>query len=708
MQRRRIALPLALLVLSAPTLDAQPEQPQTRAREIFQFLSDADLQKELALTPEQVGKLRAERKQSAKLAMSAEREAKVLRETFDPSQLKRAEQIAVQKSLGAWLRSPPDYSRFEARRLSLESELIKALKLNMTQQSMLSGMRPSGTVYLTSEQVEAARQVLGRPVSTFWAYEESSALDSRLLRTPSPSFSALALTEARAVQAELKLNSEQMQSLSDLRKTYLDFAFLLKNGQRIVPEAETALEKALSEAQFVRLRQVETQQRPRGLQLTDAWEDPETAMALKLTPAQVEAIKTEHRKYKANVLAIAPKPGTTLKQFDDAVRAAIAVKEDAIRALLTADQKSLAASRFGDPIEVRVLRGSSKTRSKREASFGHYQVADLENLVMADALRLELDLSAEQLQTLRAAASRISTLRRADAERSKVIGATLAETLTEKQAKRYRQIMLREREQVGSRAGDYVGSAVSFPGVAEEVKLTGDQKARLIEGEEPLEVLSPDQHLSIADMLGEPFHFILDLATIDHPDNQLPRTGVITSLPWAELKMTPEQVTQVATLLNRHQVDLASAPPTHRPGTIRPPGGATPTQLAQKLEEDLPKLLTIEQRQRLDQLAAQRSAARNLRVALFDHRRELNLTSRQMTAIIEKELEEHRLVRLVRSLWLSEKSKSVLFRAIRDRTDDETLNVLNEEQRKLWEKRTGAPSPFLLKRIPGSPYTPEV
>src|SRR5262249_8537190 len=79
--------------------------------------------------------------------------------------------------------------------------------------------------------------------------------------------------------------------------------------------------------------------------------------------------------------------------------------------------------------------------------------------------------------------------------------------LTPDQVKRFRQIMLQIREQPATRVGVTtvpIPSAAAYPGVAEAIKLTPEQKTRMIEGDEPATVLTADQKTVIKEIPGEP------------------------------------------------------------------------------------------------------------------------------------------------------------------------------------------------------------
>ena len=78
--------------------------------------------------------------------------------------------------------------------------------------------------------------------------------------------------------------------------------------------------------------------------------------------------------------------------------------------------------------------------------------------------------------------------------------------LTAKYAKRFRQIMLQAHEQpTNSPRGAIattIASAAAYPGVAEAIKLTDEQKKKLIDGTATAEVLTADQ--SERSLMGNP------------------------------------------------------------------------------------------------------------------------------------------------------------------------------------------------------------
>ena len=92
------------------------------------------------------------------------------------------------------------------------------------------------------------------------------------------------------------------------------------------------------------------------------------------------------------------------------------------------------------------------------------------------------------------------------AEKSKLIGEALVAIPDAHQAKRFRDLMIQRRVRAEfPLASTSLDSGFSYPGVADELKLTAEQKKRLIDGDHSVEVLTDVQRKAFKEMLGERF-----------------------------------------------------------------------------------------------------------------------------------------------------------------------------------------------------------
>lgn len=357
----------------------------------------------------------------------------------------------------------------------------------------------------------------------------------------------------------------------------------------------------------------------------------------------------------------------------------------------------------------------------REWTFGRY-TNELGSLVRHEVIRTELKLTPEQVKKVGAAyqellkAFSLATLKAADADaarerwfegRSKAIEKALADVLTPEQSKRFRQITLQLRERATQVLGFHgtVPSAVACPEVGEAVKLTAEQKKKLIEGGAAAVVLTAEQKAAVQALLGEPFK---DAATVlplpnwsgggmsspggfsGNPwrNGLTDRTRLTTVLPWDALKLTPDQVAKLATVFNRY----------HAASTRSPGGrGGNPFAVQPKtdgpevaVDKDVESILTSDQLKRLDQLIVQSRAATGLLAVLSEPAGVPRLTPEQAKQFAADGQELADVARFVEDAALSQERSTELRRALRDRLDARILDALTAEQKAAWKERTGA------------------
>jgi hypothetical protein len=408
------------------------------------------------------------------------------------------------------------------------------------------------------------------------------------------------------------------------------------------------------------------------------------------------------------------------------VKQATGARDTAIAVVLTADQKAKLKALLGEPFAGSIRAESAYAlsdrqgfRPTREANFGRYRI---EPLMLAEnkAVQAELKLTPDQIDRAKAVAKELTEKFAPSAnpfgpafpaaappseEQSKFIEKALPGLLTPDQAKRFRQIMLQQRERSDVAAD--VPSAVGYPGVAEAVKLADDQKKRLLAGGDPADVLTPEQQVAIIGMLGDPFTGDLSARSVVRPragdpasaraPTIAPRTQLLLYLPWDAVAVTPVQAKDLVAAITKFQLATARGN-----NALNRPAG--PDAAAQELDQSVTAILTPAQLTRLDQLVLLSAAARDLRAAMTgpDAGRKLNLTPDQLLKVIAAEQEARRIAARLDRVELPPEKRAEVRRLIRERLDDRILAALTPEQRAAWKELAGDPYPGFRKTIPAA------
>lgn len=426
-------------------------------------------------------------------------------------------------------------------------------------------------VFLTPEQSKAAKALLGPPANSRWKMATDPrarlSLGGGSFGTGTlPVPRLVSMTGARDVRVEIGLTDEQDKALEPIRAKWLAVKIDARNSSpesrvkkydELRAEMDGDLTKVLKPEQFARLHQIDRQQYGSEgsswfdgviYPLTEGIRVVKTAQTSPLSPDQAKAIAVAGR-----ALTFTPEQAKALAAADKAlvevVRAAVTsdrpadveltaimaareAREAACAAILTPAQKQALDDLFGKPFMGGtnpdrpgggVGRSPETLRATRAATFGRY-TTELRLLATNKTIQVELALTPDQIRKATAADRDYlakfgeappsrgdpEAMAKAYAERSDFTGKALADILTPGQAERFRQLMLQSADQflARNRGGSAFGPA-GYPGVATAIKLTDDQKAKLLDGNHPGVVLTAGQNSAIEVLMGRPFtgHF---------------------------------------------------------------------------------------------------------------------------------------------------------------------------------------------------------
>jgi hypothetical protein len=732
---------------------------------LLPFVGDENFQKELKLTEEQTRKLLAYRKKvwdETYTTAPKDRDPKErnkateaeFKAVLNAEQLQRAQQLAAQTVLntavpgaGAGALAPPPArltATTEPRRLSAIAllqypELATLLKLDDTQKKLVEVAGPFGgplgrsALYLTPEQATTAKEMLGTPVKVALSrqFDERNSGPGGF-GGPFGAGTLLSLTGAKDIQKELKLSDEQVKALAELRRKVSSGPGPLGPPSAVSPEqrikdreeqrAETAkaLLKILNAEQEKRLKQIELQQLA-GQFAASEFTVEEYSKALGITEAQRKKYIESLGGY-SEVIAKIALSDEPIEKVKTSVEAATKDWEKSLNSILTADQLAKKKELLGSVFIGRTSGGgfggpSPLAELQRQYSFGHY-TNQLTTLTRFTGLHEELKLTKEQLEKIAEHTRELGTkfpgvemLRALDDpeagakffyERSEFIEKGLADTLTKEQQTRFRQLMLQWAESGTTPNLVTVPSAAAYPGVAKEIKLTVEQRKKLLAGETAAEVLTDAQKKAIKEMLGEPAKIAEIFAT------RTPPGAVRTPAPWVQLlldpamwdaiKLTPVQTKNLVHAANEYMLVTSQ----NRAGGFPGPGGAPPpgTEKLVAAQETFSKaaeaILTAEQRKRLDQLAIQQRVATSLYTAFTRSTpagtalsKALELTPEQVKKMEAAASGLSARSVLLTPLTLDSAKETEIRMKLRERLDERIMKELTAAQLAKWKELTG-------------------
>ncbi len=549
------------------------------------------------------------------------------------------------------------------------------------------------------------------------------------------------------MQKELKLTDDQIKTVAELRQKLnvsgpggVDFnatspAARHKANTEQQVEVTRAFDKLLTLDQRKRLQQIERQQW-QGPGLSSAFfQGNALAKELAVTDAQrakYEEVEAAH----GEVVVKAILSGEPFEKVSAAVEASRAATEKATLALLTADQQAKHKEFMGEPFKGNVYGGfpggpggggpGVSAATLRKLYFGRYS-GQITTLVRFKGVQEELKLTEEQLKKLIAANTELRTKfppgelaqaaqdeKKGDklyADRSAFIEKVLADVLTKEQRARFREL---ELQQLGAATfpGTPVSSAAGYPGVAEAIKLTVDQKKKLLDGEPPVDVLTADQKKAITAMHGEAVKLaeVFNQPAFPGPGggfNLLPTLTASNQLllnvvVWDALKLTPDQLAKLVPVANEYL--LVAGP--RRGGFGGGPGGGgfgqpvnTKERVAviEKFTAAVDATLTAEQKKRLSQLAIQQAASNGLDSALTNQptpselAKGLALTDAQRKKVEALSEEFSNVANLLDETSLAWEKEMTVRTQLRERLDTAVLKELTVEQKAKLKELTGEP-----------------
>ncbi|MCE9532787.1 MAG: hypothetical protein K8T89_16950 [Planctomycetes bacterium] len=747
---------------------------------MLRYVGDATLTTDLKLTAEQVRKLTNYRQKvwdevystrpadRAKIneARSKATEA-VIKDILTPAQYERTRQISARivTTVSAFPKgAKKDSSTVSARVLVTYPELVEIINLNEDQKKIL-GQQPGtvfgtasySTITLSAEQAAALEKFMGDPP----AQPLVATTDPRLQQGVGPTPSDVTLLRVKDIQDELKLTEVQAKLFTNISQGWTDLGRITSSefSQKEISEkyldvqAETVkfFTADLKAEQSIRLTQLKNQRLQSTFTRDAFYLRPEIVKSLAISDPQQKQLEAVAASWEAEVVK-AFETDQSYEATKKSVDAANAARTENAVAVLTPEQAKKDKELVGPPYagnypvvqprptfpgaESNPRGGDSRTNSLRimlEASFGKYML-DLTHIARNPDVQAELKMTQEAIQKAQAAYTKMLTASRsafsssANAEivasqaeaRSVAIEKAITEILTADQRKRLRQIVLQIMEGPNTLTSIYSRyGAAAYPGVAEEIKLTPEQKAKLFGGTKPADVLSDMQKSAIKDMLGEPYKGRTTTtpgsgaggpgggfgggsraSSGDSAPSIPARVRLITGNRLDEpLKVTPEQKKKIADVYTSYLANREQVIDDYRPGSAALSKALAAT--IEKFEKEVAAALSPEQAKRLDQLLIQSEAADSLSGTLNQAAisKKLELTPDQVLKITAAAQDGEQTASLLVSVKLPEPKITALSATLRNRTDSHILAVLSDSQQKAWKEMTGESAGFSKQNL---------
>lgn len=519
----------------------------TSTRSFRAFLLDlTDVQRELNITPEQVAKIQTLRQAltsevremitTSREAQSTRQSLETLRKKFDQAadellndaQRKRLGQLVRQQAGASLLTNETLLTALQAT--PEQREKLRTLQTRYNESSRgrpRTGDERSGAAgdarqalwvavaeILSEQQREVWREQVGEPFtgtltrapfsSTTAGSEFAATMRRAMFGTHSSDLSYLSLVPD--IQQELKLTPEQIQEASKSRDELLRFprepdsATSAEYYQRRSQVIVERLAKILTPEQATRFRQLMLQ----GLVARERAGDNTLAATVTGYPGVAAELQLTDEQRERIIRGARTETVLTAEQ-SDRLRSMLGTPFTGSLTLPRADRSS------GRPPGG----GGTSVATVRRLAFGRH-VVDLTYLAQLPDMQTELKLTPEQVQqvqksydeTRRVPINGPSSPLSAEGyeARSAAISAALSKLLTAEQAARFRQIMLQAllaAERSPWRSAVY--PAAGYPGVAEELKLTDEQRQRLIDGAKTEAVLTAEQAAQLQRLTGTPF-----------------------------------------------------------------------------------------------------------------------------------------------------------------------------------------------------------
>lgn len=696
---------LAAGLLLAAVLVAQPDTPRPTTSlytTAMYYVHNKELHEALKLKPEQVKKLEERQKEflDQRLVNATDLE-KFLKDTLTAEQVQRLREITLEQTV----------RRFGPSRLVRIPEAVEALKLTDEQKTRLSSREALDKV-LTEAQMKTWKSLTGSPleVTLVQAGQPGGFPDGfGAPRLPVP----VRYLKAPDVQKELKLTKDQETKLAEAEAKFTEAMKDSRNWTREERATKlAAAQKDLSEkvsavldaGQNKRLAQIDLQRVKKATRPAAFFTEEKVEQGLALTEAQKEklaAVGTEAAK-QVPVIVLADEPVEKITSRLDEVHKGT---YDRMVAALTDQQRAKLKDLLGEPFEgsVTAPRPDRPPVGPTARAFGR----TTEFLYLREEkLQKELGMSAEQAKKIRTHELKWSEESNkglpTTPERTKALSdisdKAVADILDAKQAKRFRQIILQSHEKAGG-----LGAVVKYSGVAEELKLTEEQRGRLDKNEDAAKVLTDAQKEAVKGLLGEPYKEPLVLG--GPPEGwRSPADGRVSAAKPADLHYaTQKSVQEELKLTEDQKTKLAEADKAFTDAT-RAAAGLSAAERRQKqaeavtaAEKAVTAALKAEQTKRLAEIALQQDLKRTpttgLATVLAGAKASaaLELTADQRASLRTVSQNATQVRNLVYDQGLSQDDEAKLLADLKRVQDERTLKVLTAEQQKTWKEMLGKP-----------------
>ncbi|QDU19181.1 hypothetical protein [Urbifossiella limnaea] len=763
MTRTTAAVVVALVAAAAVAQTRRPAPPAGApvVSRLAAHLGDKALVDELKLSDEQVKALRnaAAKSPGGESAIAAK-----VKEVLSAEQYARAVQLMAQDALrtgrGAVV-TPSALVTVPAATLRRYPELVEAANLTREQKrraaggpaqpnpnfggpqpaEMSYGGLPGGAhILLTPEQTAALTRFVG-PLRTA-PFGVAPGPTDATVTAMRPTFAGNGPPWQRVMTAvnnrgELKLNEKQVTTLNDLSNRARGVVRFNADGSAPNPppqplspaDTEKELAKALNPEQMTRLKQIERwQQLPPGGDATAKFDLPGVTTEVGLDSRQktdLKAVSAAHRARAAAALKAA-KSAADLKVELAAARADTDV---AVDKLLSDAQRSKLGELFGADYRGGPARNDNDIfRRIRSASYGMYQF-ELMIVNRFGGTAEDLRLSEEQKAAFTAAERDYyqqqrnggvdyeapeAELAKKMGEQSKAMQKVFDDVFTADQKKRFRELCIQARQALNAQqlgtGGMYPATGV--PGVADELKLTAEQRKRIRETGDEDAVLTAEQQSQLKRMTGVPIAggFNFGGGGRSRPTPPSARLLLLhAGAAHADLGLNAEQAFLIAETIEEHAAELRP-PTTGRTGElggyVEPPQPEAVEDTVKACEKAVNTVLTAAQRDRLGQLVLQVAAHGSLTTTFArpEVAAKLALTVEQKATLAEIAADFRARVAQVNGLpgtagWMELRQKAIA--DARTSARERMTAVLTATQARAWRALTGPECPAVAAAASG-------
>ncbi|HYH69479.1 MAG TPA: hypothetical protein VD866_32590 [Urbifossiella sp.] len=659
---------------------AQPSRPPAPAGALLvtrlpAHLADPAIVDELKLTPEQVKALapRGARKGAPTEDVPASVGTRV-KDTLTPEQYARAVQLMAQDALRAGRGgrvTPAALVAVPASAFRRYPELADAANLTRTQRrrvtttgptqpnpnfggpqlsdALYGGLPAAAHVLLEPEQTAALAAFVGPLRATPFAPTAPVVSNDVRYNRGIPGGSGAPWQRAMTAlnnRAELKLTDAQVTSLTAIMNSARGIVRPSADGsvptapkQQTPAETEAALAKALDRGQLTRVKQIELwQQLPPGGDATAKFDLPRVNSEIGLSNDQLDALKAVAAAHRDKAAA-ALRSAASAEELKAALAAARAEVAAGVEGLLTAEQRTSMGELFG--AEYRGGGGGGMDndfgRRMRVASYGHY-LFEIMLVNRFGGVAEDLRLTEEQKASFTAAEtaynqqtrqggglnyeSPADELAKQAAVQSKAMQKVFDDNLNPEQRKRFRQLCIQCRQSLNSQqmGGNNMYPATGVPGVADDLKLTPEQRKRIIDTGDEDGTLTAAQRAEFKRLTGPPMAGGFDFGFGGRGGGRPAPPSVRLALLYAgaahaDLRLTAEQTHLIAETIEVHAAELRPATAGRTGefgGYVEPPQAEAVADTVAACEKACHSVLTTAQRDRLGQLVLQAAADASL------------------------------------------------------------------------------------------------